>query len=169
MSTIRELFDLARADVEGGWLPSCQLAVARDGELVAFETFGAATDATRYCIFSCAKPIVVSAVDVALRRARFAEWGLEWEPGTRFEYHATSAHWVLADLIDRLGGMDFRDFVEQRVCKPLGLPRLLGIPAGDQAGIAPLVGIGELWEPPVLNDEAMRGLKLSDLAAALEE
>ena len=30
--------------------------MARDGELVAFETFGAATNATRYCIFSCTKP-----------------------------------------------------------------------------------------------------------------
>jgi len=43
-----------------------------------------------------------------------------WEPGTRFEYHATSAQWVLADLIERVSGMDFRDFIELRVCKPLG-------------------------------------------------
>jgi CubicO group peptidase (beta-lactamase class C family) len=196
VSTIRELLDLARADVDSGWLPSCQLAVARDGELVAFETFGAATNDTRYCIFSCTKPIVASAVwlligdgslDVgrpvadyvpefatgakrgvtveqvmlhtagfpnaempfgdgataATRRARFATWELEWEPGTRFEYHATSAHWVLADVIERLSGLDFRDFVEQRVCKPLGLPRLLGIPEGEQDGIAALVEIGD--------------------------
>ena len=64
------------------------------------------------------------------------DWELEWEPGTRFEYHATSAHWVLADLIERLSGIDFRDFVEQRVCAPLGLPRLLGIPEGEQDDIA---------------------------------
>jgi CubicO group peptidase (beta-lactamase class C family) len=193
---VRELLDTARADVESGWLPSCQLAVARDGELVAFETFGDATNDTRYFIFSCTKAIVASAVwlligdgllevkrpvseyvpefaapgndvitveqvmlhtsgfpnaamppadgaDAELRREWFAKWELEWEPGTRFEYHATSAHWVLADLIERLSGIDFRDFIEQRVSRPLGLPRLLGIPEGDNDHIARLVEVGD--------------------------
>jgi len=191
---IRELLDLARADVESGWLPACQLAVARDGELLAFETFGDATNDTRFFIFSCTKPIVASAMwlligdglldvsrpvadfvpefasdgkaaitveqvmlhtagfpnaampaadgaDVGLRRAWFAKWELEWEPGTRFEYHATSAHWVLADLIERLSGLDFRDFIEQRVPRPLGLPRLLGIPEDRQHDIARLTPV----------------------------
>jgi CubicO group peptidase (beta-lactamase class C family) len=196
VSTIRDLLDLARSDVESGWLPSCQLAVARDGELIAFETFGAATNDTRYCVFSCTKPIVASAVwlligeglldvarpvaeyvpefaangkdrvtveqvmlhisgfpnalmpgidgaDPVARRSNFEKWELEWEPGSRFEYHATSAHWVLADIIERLGGIDFRDFVEQRVCRPLGLPRVLGLAEGQQAGVAQLVAIGD--------------------------
>jgi hypothetical protein len=43
------LLDAARQDVESGWLPSCQIAVARHGELVAFEAFGAATTTTRLC------------------------------------------------------------------------------------------------------------------------
>ena len=81
--------------------------------------------------------------DAARRRARFATWTLEWEPGTRFEYHGTSAGWVLADVIERLSGTDFRDFVEQRVSKPLGLPRLLGIPEEDQPDIAPFVCVGD--------------------------
>jgi CubicO group peptidase (beta-lactamase class C family) len=196
VSTVEELLDAARADVESGWLPSCQLAVARDGELVVFETFGDATPATRYCVFSCTKAIVASAVwlligdglldvsqpvtayvpefagngkgavtveqvmlhtsgfpnaampgldggDAARRRAHFAEWTLEWEPGTRFEYHATSAGWVLADVIERVSGMDFRDFIELRVSKPLGLPRLLGIPEGEQSDIASFVYVGD--------------------------
>ncbi len=33
---------------------------------------------------------------VESRRQRMAEWRLNWEPGTRYEYHPTSAHWVLA-------------------------------------------------------------------------
>jgi len=196
VSTIAELLESAAADVESGWLPSCQLAVARAGELVAFETFGAATPATRFCIFSCTKPIVASAVwlliadgvlevqrpvgayvpeldrddfgavtveqvmlhtggfphaemrplvgsDPARRREQFAQWKLEWEPGTRFEYHATSAHWVLVDLIERLSGIDFRDFIEQRVTAPLGLPRLLGIPEEQQGDVAALAQVGE--------------------------
>jgi hypothetical protein len=65
--------------------------------------------------------------DAARRRAQFAQWRLEWEPGTRFVYHAAVAHWVLADLIERVTGSDYRDFIEARVCAPLGLPRVLGL------------------------------------------
>jgi CubicO group peptidase (beta-lactamase class C family) len=55
------------------------------------------------------------------RLARFAKWRCNWEPGTRFEYHPTSAHWVLAELIERCTGDDFRDFVRNRINQPLGL------------------------------------------------
>ncbi len=196
-------------------MPACQLAVARDGELAAFDTFGAATNNTRFCIFSATKPLVASAVwlligdgsvdisraaceyvpelahdglehvtveqvllhtagfpnaetradvsDAAERRAQFARWRLEWDPGTRFEYHAGSAHWVLADIIERVTRYDFRDFVEQRVCAPLQLPRLLGIAVDDQDDIAPLVAIGAV-DPGdhtlQLNDPAVRAAGL---------
>jgi CubicO group peptidase (beta-lactamase class C family) len=80
----------------------------------------------------------VEGADAERRRARFATWQLEWEPGTRFEYHAGSAHWVLADLIERLSGEDFRAFIERRVSKPLGLPRLLGVNEGDIATLQPV-------------------------------
>jgi len=196
VSSLDELLSTAKESVDSGWLPACQLAVARDGELVAFETFGAADDDTRFCIFSATKPIVASAVwhliadgsldvrkrvvdyipefgshgkdvitveqvmlhtsgfpnavmdaldgaDPARRPLRFANWTLEWEPGTRFEYHATSAHWVLVELLQRLTGSDFRDVIEQRVTAPLGLPRLLGIPEDDQSNIAPLTRVGD--------------------------
>src|SRR5262249_53341847 len=97
--------------------------------------------------------------DAAKRRAQFARWRLEWEPGTRFEYHAGAAHWVLADIIERVAGADFRDFVEQRVCAPLGLPRMLGIPVDAQDDIAPLVETpGSNPDPHALqmNDPAVR-------------
>jgi CubicO group peptidase (beta-lactamase class C family) len=45
---------------------------------------------------------------------------------------------VLAELIERLGELDFRDYVEQRVTAPLGLPRVLGIPRDQQTNIAQL-------------------------------
>jgi CubicO group peptidase (beta-lactamase class C family) len=85
----------------------------------------------------------VEGADAARRRARFERWRLQWEPGTRFEYHATSAHWVLADLIERLTGTDFRDFVEARVTGPLGLGRRVGIPPAAQDDLARLVPIGD--------------------------
>ena len=170
-------------------LAACQVAVAREGEVVYFESFGTADDETRFGVASATKPIVASATwhligeglldldrrvvdyvpefgthgkdvvtveqvylmtcgfptapmeategaDPARRRARFAEWELEYEPGTQYVYHGGSAHWVLAELIQRLGGMDFRDYVEERVTRPLGLPRLLGIPREEQTNIA---------------------------------
>ena len=181
--------------VDAGATPACQVAVAHDGELIAFETFGAATNHTRFCAWSATKPIVASAVwiligeqlldpqlpvahyvpefatngkevvtveqvllhtsgfpnalmppveggDAVTRVKRFTEWELEWEPGSRFEYHGTSAHWVLAELIERVSGHDFRDFIETRVCTPHGLPRLLGLAPEEQGDIAPSTPLG---------------------------
>ena len=186
------LVDTARRHVDEGTVPACQLAVARDGEVVLFEALGEATTNTRFCIFSATKPIVSAAVwlligdglldisapvadyvpefaghgmervtvehvllhtagfplapmahiegaDPARRRARFATWRLDWEPGSRFAYHFESAHWVLSDLLERLSGQDFRQFIERRLTDPLGLPRVLGVPVDQQADIAPLV------------------------------
>lgn len=81
------------------------------------------------------------------RIARMAGWELEYEPGTRYVYHGGSAHWVLAELIDRLGGRDFRDFIEARVTRPLGLPRVLGIPRAEQRDIAPRVRAADSLTP----------------------
>ena len=67
----------------------------------------------------------------------FGQWSLNWEPGSSYEYHPTSAHWVLAEIIDRVTGGDFRDVVQDRVTDPAGLPRLLGLEPGPaQEGIA---------------------------------
>ena len=82
------------------------------------------------------------------RREAFTGWRLNWEPGTRFEYHATSAHWVLAEIIEEVTGNDYRDEVERRVTDPLGLPRLLGL--DDQINIAELVLRGEHASPDEL-------------------
>lgn len=70
------------------------------------------------------------------RLQRFRQWRLDWEPGSRFEYHPSSAHWVLAELLEVLRGGDFRDLVEERITAPLGLPRVLGIPVDEQDDIA---------------------------------
>ena len=45
MTTPSEVLASAASDVESGWVPACQIAIARDGEIVACETFGAATGA----------------------------------------------------------------------------------------------------------------------------
>ncbi len=92
------------------------------------------------CGFPGAEMGPAEGADAARRIARLAAWKLEYEPGTKYVYHGGSAHWVLAELIERLGGLDFRDFVEQRVTQLLGLPRVLGIPRAEQTNIAQLAG-----------------------------
>ena len=54
----------ARSEVDDGLLPSCQWALALDGEVIAGETVGdvPAGDDTRYVIYSCTKALVASAV-----------------------------------------------------------------------------------------------------------
>ena len=59
---LQQLLDTARRDVDSGWLPACQVAVARDGELIAIETLGGATNDDGLLVFSCTKPIVSSGV-----------------------------------------------------------------------------------------------------------
>ena len=90
------------------------------------------------CGFPNAPMDSTDGADPARRILQLAEWTLEYEPGTRYVYHGMSAHWVLAELIERLSSQDFRDFVEERVTRPLGLPRVLGIPRDRQTDIAQL-------------------------------
>ena len=74
------------------------------------------------------------AADPGTRRARFTTWRLDWQPGTRMEYHPTSAHWVVATMVEVVTGQAFRDVVRERVVEPLGLAALrLGedVPALD--------------------------------------
>ncbi|MEM7276296.1 MAG: serine hydrolase domain-containing protein [Actinomycetota bacterium] len=91
------------------------------------------------------------------RLERLAGWRLNWAPGTRFEYHPSSAHWVLAELIDRLCGGDYRDEVESRITAPAGLPRILGIDPADQGDIADLVLVGHPATPDEI--EAVFGVR----------
>lgn len=197
------LIDRAHREVDEGIVPSCQLAIAANGEVVEHVTIGDAVagNDTRYVIFSSTKPIVASAVwqllaegaislddriadhipefgsngkDVVTveqvllhtsgfphaplgapkwltregRLEAFAKWRLNWEPGTRFEYHATSAHWVLAELLARADGVDHTESIRRRVLDPLGLTQLaLGVPRAEQGDIAPLVHTGQVPTP----------------------
>lgn len=92
------------------------------------------------------------------RLARFSAWRCNWEPGTRFEYHATSAHWVLAEIIERLTGEDFRVHLRRRILDPLGLTRFeLGVAPGNQGDINELVCVGIDATPDEL--EAALGIR----------
>jgi CubicO group peptidase (beta-lactamase class C family) len=209
-TALEALLTRARREVDDGLLPSCQLAVAQHGELIAFESFGVSGPDSRYMIFSCTKAVIAGAVWLLLadgslqldqpvadviagfaengkqsvtvaqllvhqsgfpsaplnpaaiptreqRLGRFASWRLNWEPGTRFEYHPTSAHWVLAELIEATSGIDYRTFVHTRVLDPLGLDRLrLGEPTDQQGDIVDLEVVGE--PPTAAEFESMLGI-----------
>ena len=102
------------------------------------------------------------------RYERFAKWRCNWAPGSRFEYHPSSAHWVLAELIERVTGTDFRDFIRTRVVEPLGLTGFqLGVPPEDQADINTLVATGEPASPDELEAAlGVRKLPLSEVTTA---
>ncbi len=59
--------------------------------------------------------------DHARVREAVCNFTLDWQPGTRVEYHPGAAHWVAAMLIEELAGQDFREFIRARVILPLGL------------------------------------------------
>ncbi len=78
------------------------------------------------------------------RLARFSSWRTNWEPGTRYEYHPSTAHWVLAEIIERCTGTDFRAFIRAQILDPLGLRALqIGVPVAEQGDINDLVLTGE--------------------------
>jgi len=78
------------------------------------------------------------------RYGRFRQWRLDWEPGSRFEYHPTATMWVVAELIERCASCDFRDFIRDHVTGPLGLDDLhVGLPRELDTRVAHLTAVGE--------------------------
>ncbi|HTT74600.1 MAG TPA: serine hydrolase domain-containing protein [Candidatus Binataceae bacterium] len=207
---VEELFKRAEREVVEGLLPSTQIAIARNGRIGAMKSFGRAvqggdnqpvTNGTLYCVFSCTKAIISSAIWILIgdgkldiseraadivpefatngkdvitveqlllhvggfpfapyaqkdwldrdkRRERFKTWRLQFPAGQRFVYHATSAFWVLADIIERRSGQDFRHFVRDRIAAPLGLPELrLGVQPSEQHRVADLAYVGDALTP----------------------
>ena len=71
-------------------------------------------------------------LDQSKRQQRYAQWRLNWTPGTRYEYHASSSMWIIAELIERISGNTYESFIRDRIATPLGLDDLW-------------VGIGESW------------------------
>jgi CubicO group peptidase (beta-lactamase class C family) len=83
-------------------------------------------------------------LDPERRRARWQQWRLSWPPGSRYEYHPTASMWVIAELIERLSGRAFTEFVRQRVTGPLGLHDLfLGLPEAENSRVIPCLPVGE--------------------------
>src|SRR5258706_777288 len=83
-------------------------------------------------------------LDSAKRRQRFQAWRLNWAPGSKFEYHPSSSMYVIADIIERLGGEPYGEFVRRRIAQPLGLEDLwVGLPPPLHGPLADCVHVGE--------------------------
>ncbi len=218
---VARLVERAHREVDDGLLPSCQLALARNGRLVAFEAIGATSRSSRYLVFSVTKGIVAGAIwllvgdgslDVSTRvaellpefgthgkdvvtveqllthtsgfpfapldprvdvsreqrLARYASWRLDWEPGSRFVYHPTAAHYVLGDVIEAVSGLDAPTFVRTRVAEPLGLASLrLGEPPERQGDVLPFDDGGEPPTPEELDALGIPGLTLDLLVGTV--
>jgi CubicO group peptidase (beta-lactamase class C family) len=182
-----------RLEVEHGPLPSAQVAVARAGRLVAYETWGDADPGTRYILQSVGRSVVAGVVwhllgegllrldervaaiipefapngkeevtveqvlthtagfpfaplgypkmlDREQRLAAFGRWRLDHPPGSRFQFHLTSAAWLIAETTERRTGLPFAGYLRTRLTEPLGLTSIeLGVPVERQAEtVAPM-------------------------------
>ena len=82
------------------------------------------------------------------RLGTYPRWKLDWVPGEKYAYHATSAHWVLMDILTELTGTDHRDFIRQRVNEPIGLKGFaLGLPRDQQTNLAEVSYVGNEMTP----------------------
>ncbi len=80
--------------------------------------------------------------------AAFSQWRLNWPVDSRYEYHATSAHWVLSEIIERRGGLPWKRFIKERLLDPMGLDELyIGCPPEQQYRVADIEYIGEHLPP----------------------
>ncbi|MFT5767682.1 MAG: CubicO group peptidase (beta-lactamase class C family) [Halioglobus sp.] len=79
---------------------------------------------------------------------RFAQWRLNWAPGTRYEYHPSSSMWVVAEIIERRGGQPYTNFIRKRVLEPLGLDNIfVGLPDVENQRALSVVHRGEAMSP----------------------
>lgn len=72
--------------------------------------------------------------DHKLMRREVCDYSLDWTPGTKLQYHGRSAHYVLAMIVEEITGEDFRETIQKRIIKPLGLEGeiYMGVPRDVQ-------------------------------------
>jgi CubicO group peptidase (beta-lactamase class C family) len=68
-------------------------------------------------------------LDRRRRLEAFGKWRLDWEPGSRLQFHLTGAAWLIAELVERRTGKTFPDYLRTEIVEPLDLGLLLPVPA----------------------------------------
>ena len=67
---VNELLNRVQKEVDEGLLPSAQVALAKNGKIIAFETYGDATNDNLYCIFSSTKGITSAAAWLLIQEGK---------------------------------------------------------------------------------------------------
>ena len=217
---VLELLHRVQREVEEGLLPSAQVAIARDGKVGVFESYGSARSDSLTCIFSATKAITSSAAWILIqegklsedevvadivpefgtnekdqitveqlfthtagfpsapfaplewlnkekRYGRFAKWRLNWEPGSRYEYHPSSSMWVIGEIIERRGEQPYTEFVKEKVLDPLGLTNLIVGMSEEQSRRA--LDVAQSGDPLTSEDYAKMGIPEPPITEVTEE
>ena len=217
---VLELLHRVQREVEEGLLPSAQVAIARDGKVGVFESYGSARSDSLTCIFSATKAITSSAAWILIqegklsedeivadivpefgtnekdqitveqlfthtagfpsapfaplewlnkekRYGRFAKWRLNWEPGSRYEYHPSSSMWVIGEIIERRGEQSYTEFVKEKVLDPLGLTNLIVGMSEEQSRRA--LDVAHSGDPLTSEDYAKMGIPEPPITEVTEE
>jgi CubicO group peptidase (beta-lactamase class C family) len=101
-AALESLRERIRTEHAAGRLPAAQLALAVDGRLALVESFGAATDATRFNVFSCTKALIAGVVWQLLAEGRLEERtrAIELIPG--FGTRGTTPEWMAEVTLEHL-------------------------------------------------------------------
>lgn len=62
-----------------------------------------------------------------------------WTPGSRHGYHAYTFGFLVGELVRRVSGRDFAEFVDAEIVRPLGLDLLIGVPESEFGRLATLI------------------------------
>jgi CubicO group peptidase (beta-lactamase class C family) len=79
--------------------------------------------------------------------AAIEESELFWEPGTRMGYHAATYGWILGEILRRVAGLSFGEFLRARVSGPLGSDLFVGLSPEEESRAAEIKGSAALSGP----------------------
>jgi CubicO group peptidase (beta-lactamase class C family) len=109
----------------------------------------------------------VDFLDRDKRLARLERFRLEWPPGSRFEYHASSSMYVVAEILEQRTGRTYAQLVRERIAAPLALDELwVGLPRALHARLADVEHVGE---PPSEADYAKLGMSPPNVGEVTED
>ncbi|OWY63017.1 hypothetical protein B7486_55340, partial [cyanobacterium TDX16] len=109
--------------------------------------------------------------DRDLRLQKYERWRTTWAPGSRYEYHPTSAHWVAVDVVCAVTGHDdHRTMLRELVLDPLGLDRFrVGLVEDDLGPFATLRATGDwMSEAEIESITGIAGLDMAELGGVAE-
>lgn len=79
--------------------------------------------------------------------ASIEESELFWEPGTRMGYHAATYGWILGEILRRVAGVSFGEFLRAHVSGPLGADLFVGLSPDEESRAAEIKGSAALSGP----------------------